>query len=138
MDALMVGSVVVLIPFVAVVPFLWLAERIERGRAEVRARQIRLTDAVHWRLGAIAAPMVVKRPWGRWEVRVALPFGRPEVVGPVVSILHETLASIDRRAAERAEIVVTPQAPLPAPLAPPRRPVTRVRPTRTHVEACSR
>jgi hypothetical protein len=134
----LVAGVVVLIPFVAVVPFLWLANRIDRRRGEVRARQIRLTDAVHWRLGAIAAPLVVKRAWGPWQVRVALPFGRPDLVGRVVSILHETLASIDGRAAAGAQIVVTPQEAPPAPIAPLRRPVTRARPTRIRAEACSR
>ena len=120
MEALLTSAVGLLIPFVAVVPFLWLANRAERARHEVVARQIRLTDAIHARLGFVAAPTVVKRLGRPWQVLVALPFANPDLVGQVLSIVHDTLASIDRRAVEKVRIVVTPQEPsrpLPRPRA---------------------
>jgi hypothetical protein len=121
MESLLTAAGGVLVPVVAVVPFLWLANHVERARHEVVARQIRLTDAIHARLGFVAAPTVVKRPGRPWQVLVALPFANPDLVGQVLSIVHDTLASIDRRAVERMRIVVTPQEPSRALPRPPAR-----------------
>jgi hypothetical protein len=100
---------VMLVPVVFIVPVLWLANRLERFRHEVRARQVAVTDAIHRRLGAIVSPTVRKRPWGPWEVLIPVPFTRPAVLGEVLAIARAALAPVDGVRAERFQIVLVPQ-----------------------------
>jgi len=65
---LMLGAVIVAsAPFAVVLALLTWANRREQRSHDVQARQIALTDIVHERLGAIAAP-VVRRRRRRWQV----------------------------------------------------------------------
>ena len=59
MTVLLAALVIVAIPFLAVSALLKLSERLQDRRDVERDRQIELTDAIHWELGAIAAPVVV-------------------------------------------------------------------------------
>jgi hypothetical protein len=106
------GPIAAAVPLVALTVFLIallrLTDRVQRGREDVRARQIVLTDAIHARLGAIVAPTLLKRPWGRWQVRIAVPFARPDVVSAVLSIADDTMRTMDRRPRD-FRIVLTPQ-----------------------------
>jgi hypothetical protein len=91
---------------------LLLAERRRQRRHDEIARQVALTDALHARLGALVAPVV---RWRRraWEVAVAVPFERPEVVAAVLA----TAGEVFERA--RYEVVLSRQAPaVPMPHAP--------------------
>lgn len=101
--------IVVVMPVLFVAPLLWLANRLERKRHEVRARQAAVTDAIHRQLGAIVAPTVRKRPWGPWQILIAVPLGRPAVVGRVLSIAQAALAPIDGVRPERLQFVLVPQ-----------------------------
>jgi len=92
-------------PLVLLVGLLAWAEHRERRRREVEARQIALTDMIHERLGAVAAPLV-RRHRGRWHVRIAVPFERPTLVERLLAIVRETFAPSDRRS---LEIVLTRQ-----------------------------
>jgi hypothetical protein len=66
------------------------AWRDRRRRARI-ARQVRLIDALGAELGLVVAPRVSK-PLGRpWRVDVAVPVGRPAVVGRIVAITHDAL-----------------------------------------------
>ena len=67
MTALLTALVVLAIPFLAVSALLVLAERREDRRQLARDRQIALTDAIHWELGAVVAPTVTRRPGGGWR-----------------------------------------------------------------------
>lgn len=96
------GLVVATSPFLAVVGLLWLAARRDRAREAAVARQIRLTDAIAAELGAIVAPVVKKRRWGRWQIEMAVPLARPATVGAVLSIAHRVLPG-------GYEFVLTPQ-----------------------------
>jgi len=114
MITMLTGLVMALSPILIVVALLVWAEWRDRRREATVARQIRLTDAIAAELGAIVAP-VVKRPlWGPWQIELAMPLGRPAMVGRVLAIAHRVLPG-------RYEIVVTPQAeplgvrPKPAP-----------------------
>jgi hypothetical protein len=109
--AVMLGVLGAAAPFAAVLALLAWAQRRERRRHEVQARQIVLTEAIHERLGAIAAP-VVRRRRGRWHVCLAVPFERPVVVEALLAIVRETFAPRDRRS---LEIVLTRQPNTPAP-----------------------
>ena len=62
---LLVSLIVAIVPFGAVILCLKLVKRAQRSRDEALARQVALTDAIHERLGAVVAPVVRKRPWGR-------------------------------------------------------------------------
>ncbi|MBI4637303.1 MAG: hypothetical protein HY727_13225 [Candidatus Rokubacteria bacterium] len=86
-------ATVVLIPFLSLLALMRLADRRERARQEVVARQVAVTDAIHRELGAVVSPVVRKRPWGPWQVRIALPRGRRALAGSVLSITHGALAS---------------------------------------------
>jgi hypothetical protein len=111
------GLGLALLPVLALVGLLGLANRIQRERAEAVARQIRLTDAIHREFGAVAAPVVEKRRGRRWRAVIAVPFARPEVVATVVTLAERTLGEPERGRAG-VEILLTPQ---PAMAAPPAR-----------------
>jgi len=98
--------VLALSPLVTVVALLELATRRERRIEGAVARQIALTDAIAEELGAVVAPVVAKRPWGLWQVRMAVPFSRPATTSRVLGIAHRVL---DRTCAGGYEIVLTPQ-----------------------------
>lgn len=83
-------------PFAIVLVLLAWSERRERRRRAVHGRQIALTDCIHERLGAVAAP-VVRRRRGVWYVALAVPFDRPAVIEAIVAIVLETFAAHERR-----------------------------------------
>jgi hypothetical protein len=91
--------------------FAWTSRR-ERRRRDVEARQIALTDGVHERLGAAAAP-IVRRRHGVWQVLMAVPFDRPAVIEALLAIVLEVFAPRDRTR-PLLEIVLTRQADAPA------------------------
>jgi len=105
----LVGILVLATPIALLLTLTSYLDRSRMRREAAIGRQIALTDAIHARLGAVAAP-VVRQHRGRWSVAVAVPFERPAVVDAV-------LASVDREFG-RAEytIVLSRQTP-PAPAA---------------------
>jgi hypothetical protein len=80
-----------LAPFAAVLALLALSARWQRRRREGTARQVAITEAIHRELGAVAAPVVVKRPWGPWRVLIPVPFDRPALVARILAVTHRTL-----------------------------------------------
>jgi len=98
--------VIVAIPFVAVSVLLRLVERLQDRRDFQRDQQIMLTDAIHWELGAVAAPVVSRRPGGGWRVSMAVPLDRPAVVTTLLRVTARHFAA--EKAAERLEIVLRP------------------------------
>ena len=105
MTALVAIFVFVAIPFVAVSALLRLVERLQDRRDLQRDQQIMLTDAIHWELGAVAAPVVSRRPGGGWRVSMAVPIDRPAVVAALLRVTARHFAA--EKAAERLEIVLT-------------------------------
>lgn len=103
-------------PILVVGTLLELAAWRDRRRQVAVARQIAVTDAIAWEMGAIVAPEVKPALWGPWELRIAVPLSRPLVVGRIVAIADRVLARIP----ERHEIVLVPQEP-PVRLAGPAR-----------------
>jgi hypothetical protein len=67
---------VLLVPAAILVAVMVAVEARQRARADVAARQIMLTDAVHAELGAIVSPVVEKHAFRPWRVVFALPEGR--------------------------------------------------------------
>jgi hypothetical protein len=108
MVTLLVAGIVAL-PVLFVVTLLLLAERIQRARRARIACQIAVTDAIHRELGAVVAPSITTRPWGRPRLVIPAPLGRPAVVGPVLDIVHRTLRRRDNPTGQRVQIVVVPQ-----------------------------
>lgn len=98
-------------PFVVVFVLLAWTSRRERLRRDVQARQVALTDSVHERLGAVAAPVVCRRRRG-WQVRVAVPFERPALIEALLAIVLEAFASRERDQ-RLHEIVLTRQPDAP-------------------------
>jgi len=71
MTALVAIFVIVAVPFAVVSALLRLVERLQDRRDLERNQQIMLTDEIHWELGAVAAPVVSRRPGGGWRVSMA-------------------------------------------------------------------
>lgn len=110
MTALIAALVMVAIPFVAVRVLLALVERLQNNRDSQQDRQIMLTDAIHWELGAAAAPFVRRRPGGGWRVFMAVPLDRPAEVAAILRVTQRHF-SADAEGAERLEIILTPYRP---------------------------
>lgn len=106
MTVLLAALVIVAIPFLAVSALLKLSERLQDRRDFERDRQIELTDAIHWELGAVAAPVVRRRRGGGWRVSMAIPLDRSGEVAALVRLVQEHFGA--GPAAERLEIVLTP------------------------------
>lgn len=106
MTALVAILVMLAIPFLAVRALLALAERLEDRRELARYRQIELTDAIHWELGAVAAPVVRRRLSGGWLVSMTVPLDRPALVASILQLTGRHFAASP--VAERLEIVLTP------------------------------
>jgi hypothetical protein len=106
MTALVAIFVLAAIPFFAVSALLKLAERLQDRRDHQRDQQIMLTDAIHWELGAVAAPVVSRRRDGGWRVSMVVPIDRPAVVATLLRVTARHFAS--EKAAERLEIVLRP------------------------------
>jgi hypothetical protein len=102
-SAIVLGIVVASAPFAVLLGVLAWAERRQRRRRNLYERQIALTDSIHERLGAVAAP-VVRRRRHRWQVHLAVPFDRPGVIEALLAIVREAFAPLDRRS---LEIVLT-------------------------------
>jgi hypothetical protein len=107
------------LPLVLTGALLVLVGRLQRRRIAEVVRQIRLTDAIHARLGAVAAP-VVRKPLGRpWQVQVAAPLEQPEIVDPLLALIRQEFAEGEGWWAAPFEIVLTPgQTPAPGSIHP--------------------
>jgi hypothetical protein len=106
MTALVAILVFLVMPLVVVSAMLKLTERLQDRRDLRRDQQIMLTDAIHWELGAVAAPVVHQRPGGGWRVSMAVPIDRPAVVAALLRVTARHFAA--EKAAERLEIVLRP------------------------------
>lgn len=104
--ALMVPLLVVVLPLVLAS---WALARRACRRAERVARQIMVTDAIHRELGPVVSPFVRRPLWGPWRLEMAVPFGRPAVVGTALAIAHQTLAAEGHGKPDAFQIVLTPQ-----------------------------
>jgi hypothetical protein len=106
MTALIAALALVAIPFLVVSGLLKLVERRQDRRDAQRARQIMLTDAIHWELGAVAAPVVDRRRGG-WRVSMAVPFDRPADVAALLRVTQSHF-SANENGTGPLEIVLTP------------------------------
>ena len=112
MEALMnalPSTAVALTPFLVVIALLRLAESVSVRRDARNARQIALTDAIHRELGAVAAPMVSRRPGGGWLVSMAVPLDRPRTTAAIVRITERMFAR-DGGGADPLRILLMPAA----------------------------
>jgi hypothetical protein len=105
----LVGILVLATPVALLLTLTSYLDRSRLRRDAAVGRQIALTDAIHARLGAVAAP-VVRRRRGRWSIAVAVPFERPAVVDAV-------LASVDQEFARADYAIVLSRQQSPAPAA---------------------
>ena len=116
MTALIAALLMVAVPFVAVSALLVLAERLQNRRDSERDRQIMLTDAIHWELGAAAAPVVTRRLGGGWRVFMAVPLDRPAEVAAILRVTEHHF-SANEEGIEPLEIVLTPNKSIGSPRA---------------------
>jgi hypothetical protein len=95
MEALMnalPSTAIALTPFLVVIALLRLADFVSARREARLGRQIALTNAIHRELGAVAAPMVSRRPGGGWLVSMAVPLDRPGTTAAIVRITERMFA----------------------------------------------
>ncbi len=112
----LVGILVLATPVAILVTLFKGLDRREQRRGLEIARQIALTDAIHVRLGAVAAPVVRLGRTG-WRIAVAVPFERPAVTDAVLATVHEAFGRMNY------ELVLSRQT-LAAPATKASRPVT--------------
>jgi hypothetical protein len=87
----LIAVLVALVPVVAMLALFAWASRRGRRQADVRARQIALTDAIHERLGAVVAPLVHRGRRG-WQVHIAVPFEHRATMDAVLAVVREVFA----------------------------------------------
>jgi hypothetical protein len=114
MTALIAALVMVAMPFVAVSALLALSERLQDRRDSQRDRQIMLTDAIHWELGAAAAPVVSRLRGGGWRVFMAVPMDRPAEVAALLRVTERHFSE-GQEGPVSLEIVLTPTKSLVSP-----------------------
>jgi hypothetical protein len=108
------GPIVVVGLIVAALAGLFvLTGAVRRAREAAIERQVRLTDAIHSELGAVATPFVDKPLFGPWEVTVVAPLERPSLVGSLVAIAQRVLRA--EHPGDEVRIVLRPQARIAAP-----------------------
>jgi hypothetical protein len=83
----------------------WLQKR----HREAARRQIALTEALDGELGPIVAPVVKKPIWGPWRIEIAVPLGRPEIVGRILAIADEVFSTVDEIRPSQYRLVLTGQ-----------------------------
>jgi len=105
MPELLAAIAIALVPFVIVAGLLVAAERLQRRRERVTARQVSITDAIHQELGAVVAPTVEKSAWGPWRVVIPVRFEDPGFASRILTITHRALAG----SPARFQIVLVPQ-----------------------------
>ena len=106
--AVLIGVAFAALPFLVIAALFALTSRRQRRRLAEVERQIRLTDAVHARVGAAVAP-VVRHPFGRpWEIHVATPLDRRDVVDSLLEVIFPEFGASDRRHPEPLQIVLSP------------------------------
>ena len=103
--------VVLLSPAVVLVALLLAVEQRSRARADVVARQIMLTDAIHAELGAIVAPVVEKRAFRPWRVVFALSDERVREMTRLIAITDRVLGT---RFAPSDDVQIVFTRPAPA------------------------
>jgi hypothetical protein len=84
---------VLLAPAAILVALMLAVEARQRARADVLARQIMLTDAVHAELGPIVSPVVEKHAFQPWRVVFALPEGRVRDMARLMAITDRVVAA---------------------------------------------
>jgi hypothetical protein len=99
------------VPLAVILALLLVANRFERRRLATIAHQIRLTDAIHARVGAAVAP-VVRKPFARgWQVLVAAPLDRREILDTMLDLVRTEFEVGDGPYRVPFEIVLSPQFP---------------------------
>ena len=114
MEALMnalPSTAIALTPFLVVIALLRLADFVSARREASLGRQIALTNAIHRELGAVAAPVVSRRPGGGWLVSMAVPLDRPGTTAAIVRITERMFARTD--GVDPLRILLTPAATRP-------------------------
>jgi hypothetical protein len=98
-------------PFLVVGALLRLAGRLQERRELRLSRQIALTDAIHRKLGAAAAPQVTRGWNGTWTVTMAVPLRREILVGTLTRITHDFFSGVDGITTPRLQILLTEREP---------------------------
>ena len=101
-------------PMAAIVIALVLVERRQRQRLDAIARQIALTDAIHRQFGAVVAPTVERRLWGRWQVVIPVPLERAEIVPALLALARQAVPPCVQASPRAFRIIFTPPAEAPA------------------------
>jgi hypothetical protein len=85
-------------PFLVVAASLWLSAWIQRARAEAVALQVAVSDAIDREFGSIVAPRVKRWLWGPWEIIIAVPFERYDMIGKMFTLAYRasSLSNPDR------------------------------------------
>lgn len=104
-----IGSfMVAAVPVVGIIGLLWFSDRLRARREVGRRLQISLTDAVHGALGAVAAPLVTRRPGGGWRIQMRVAPGRSDLAAELVRVTEGVMARAPQASGRPFEIVLHP------------------------------
>jgi hypothetical protein len=104
-----IGTLIVAaIPLVGIFGLLWLSDRVRARREVGRHLQITVTDAVHRALGAVAAPVVTRRPGGGWRIQMRVTPGRSDLAAALVRVTEDVMERATGEMRRPFEIVLLP------------------------------
>jgi hypothetical protein len=104
-----IGTLMVaVVPLVGIFGLLWLSDRVRARREVGRRLQIAITDAIHGALGAVAAPLVTRRPGGGWRIQMRVPPGRPDLAAALVGVTEDAMGRATDESRRPFEIVLLP------------------------------
>lgn len=104
-----IGTLMVaVVPLVGIFGLLWLSDRVRARREVGRRLQIAITDAVHGALGAVAAPLVTRRPGGGWRIHMRVPPGRSDLAAALVGVTEDAMGRAPDESRRPFEIVLLP------------------------------
>ena len=104
-----IGSLIVAsVPVAGIIALLWLSERLRARREVGRRLQISVTEAVHRALGAVAAPLVTRRPGGGWRIQMHVPPGRSDLAAALVRVTEGVMGRATQASGRPFEIVLLP------------------------------
>ena len=96
------------VPVAGIFGILWLSDRVRARREVGRRLQIAITDAVHGALGAVAAPLVTRRPGGGWRIQMRVTPGRSDLAAALVRVTEDVMERATGESRRPFEIVLLP------------------------------
>ena len=101
------GAAFVLLGFVLVGGPVFMVDWFRKRREMAIERQIALTDALDEQLGTIVAPVVTRRLFGPWEIRIGVPYLQSPAMARVLSVVDDQFSDVAGKGSSSYRIILT-------------------------------